>query len=122
MDGFIDAYVRLRSKTTDEWFVHPELRSRLVADARAQGTNMTAVAVKILCDEYGVPYSGSARKTEPRSDDDKIVLRLPVDLNAAIRRRHRLWQDGLRGSLCRHYGLDVPARAPRTRRSRAAAA
>lgn len=123
MGEYVDAFVRLRSKTTGEWFVHPDLRPRLVADAREQGTNMTEVAVKILCSEYGTPYAGSARKTAPRTADDKIVLRLPDDLDAAIRLRHgRHAMDGLRASLCSFYGLTVPVRGPRVRRPNAAAA
>lgn len=105
----MDAFVRLRSKTTGDWFVHPDLRRRLVADARDQGTNMTEVALRILADAYGVDYAGEARKTEPRDDDDKIVLRLPVELRDAIKRAHPdHWQDGLRATLCAHYRLAVP--------------
>lgn len=77
---------------------------------------MTEVAVQILCERYSVPFTSPSRRTDPRPDDDKIVLRLPKELDDAIRHEHgKHAMDGLRAALCEHYGLEVPARGPRRR-------
>lgn len=109
------AFIRLRSHTTGEWFVHPELRPRLVADADAQGSNLTQVAVRILSERYGVPYAENGRRTSPKQDDVILNLRLPAKLaakiGAAAAQRGAKYQDAIRADLCAHYGLEVPARA-----------
>lgn len=108
------AYIRLQSKTTSEWFVHPDLRHRLVADAEAQGSNLSEVAIKILADKYGVAYVSNGRRTAPKEDPVILNLRLPRPLYAAIARAALptygpKYQDAIRADLCAHYGLSVSA-------------
>lgn len=106
------AFVRLKSKTTGDWFVAPELRARLVADAQEQGTNLTEVAVGILCRRYSVAYEPNGRRANPKADDGVLNLRLPVRLYRAIKAStDGPYQDAIRAALCEHYGLSVPARA-----------
>lgn len=110
------AFIRLRSKATEAWFVHPDLRARLVADAEAQGSNLSDVAIKILADLHGVAYVPNGRKTAPREDTDILNLRLPRPLYAAIARAAlprfgSKYQDAIRADLCAHYGLSLPVAA-----------
>jgi hypothetical protein len=117
------AFVRLRSKTTREWFVHEDLRPRLVADAAERGTNLSDVAVDVLCKRFAIPFEPNGRKTHPQRDDDVINLRLPAALYRALVSAYAVkYQDGIRHVLCAYYGLSVPERAPATRRRRVAAA
>lgn len=117
-DTHHQAFVRLRSHTTGRWFVDPELRPKLVADAEAQDSNLTEVAVKILCDRFGVPYEANGRKTAPRGSGDELNLRIPTALYRILSATYGAkYQDGIRQALCQHYGLEVPGR-----RSAAAAA
>lgn len=114
-------YVRLRSKTTNEWFVHPELRDRMVAEANEKQTNLTDLAVQILCQRFGVPYVENKRRSSPTTDADVDVLNfgMPPELQRVISASyptHRM--DGIRKALCAYYGLGVPVRAPQRRRSR----
>lgn len=116
-----DVNMRLRSKKDGAWFVAPDLRAHLVADAKAQNTNMTDVALAILHKRYDLAYAANGRATEPRDDDavDLIRLRVPLPLyNALIGTYGVKYVDGIRALLCAHYGLRVPAKPTRTRRRR----
>lgn len=100
------AYVRLRSKTTGEWFAHPDLRPRLVADANERGVNMTEVAVGILCEEFGVEYEPNGRRTDPKVADDILnISSIPHEVMVQLKQRYERHLDGAREILCRHYGL-----------------
>lgn len=107
--------VRLRAKS-GEWLVHPDLRARMVADAQAKGTNLTDLAVQILCDRFAVPYTTNSRRSSPSRTAEQLNLRLPEPLERAIAaafpRRHL---DGIRAALCDHYGLPLPDRPARQR-------
>jgi hypothetical protein len=108
------AFIRLRSKTTGRWFVHPELRARLVAQAEAEGSNLSEVAIKILADRHGVQYASNGRRTAPKEDKDILNLRLPRPLYDAIVRAAgprygAKYQDAIRADLCAHFQLDAVA-------------
>lgn len=123
---FTQTFVRLRSPSTGEWMAHPDLREKLAEDAREQGTNLTAVVVAILARRYGINCDLSVRETTPSSSPEWLNLRLPKNLRTAlelarISNGQRSYQDELRGALCAHYGLRIPARQPRRRRPRATA-
>lgn len=110
--GYKQAYVRLRSHTTGAWFVHPDLRPRLVADAEEQGSNLTEVALRILCDRYRVPYAVNGRRTSPKPADEILNVRLPMALYRAIKSSNDVpYQDAIRADLCAHYGLEMPSAA-----------
>lgn len=103
------AFVRLRS-TTGEWFVHEDLRRRLVADAEAQETNLTEVALGILAERHRIKYVPTGRRTTPRTDDVEFLnLGVPEKLARAIRtaaaRADVNWIDQIRYDLQDHYGL-----------------
>lgn len=111
-----DAHVRLRSKKDGAWFVHPDLRPRLVEDAKDQGSNMTDVALGILHKRYGLTFVPNGRVTDPRPEDDIIRLRLPQPLYTALVRSHGVkYVEAIRQILCAHYALRIPAKPRRTR-------
>lgn len=105
-------YLRLRSQRSQAWLVDPGLRPRLVADALAQDTNLTEVAVGILAGRYGVAYIPQRRKTFPRVNDEVINMRLPGKLWTAIQRAairsRREPMDEVRFALSDHYGFAFP--------------
>lgn len=110
-------WVRLRSKTTREWFVHPELRDRMVAEANEKGTNLTDLAVEILCARFGVTHKPNHRRSSPSTDSEVLNFRMPDDLGRVISATYpKHHMDGIRTALCAHYGLRAPARAKQTRR------
>ena len=113
-------YVRIRSKTTGEWLVHPELRGKLIETAEAKETNITDVVNEILSQAVGVAYSPARRKSKPRPDEDKLVLKMSPELVTALQIRYpgSKWQNGVRYLLCAHYGLRVPGKVPQKRGSR----
>lgn len=112
-------YIRLKSLTTGEWLVHPELRQRMVADVAAQGTNLTDVATLILAGRYKIAYESTGRRTDPRLDEDFLNFNIPWKLWTAIShaslRSRRTELDEVRYTLCAHYGLVVPPKPLRTR-------
>ena len=122
------AFIRLRSKTTGDWFVHPDLRDRLIADAAEQDTNMSDQIIRILSERYKVPYEPGGRTTNPGDDNDVINLGSAVSHRlertikmAAARRQSGTWIDQIREDLCAYYGLAVPPKPKYTRRARNAA-
>lgn len=119
-------FVRLRSHTTGEWFVPPELRPRLVADAEAQDTNLTELVIQILAKRFKVPFEATGRKTAPSKNGEELNLRLPMALYKAIAvsaaaHPHSVQREIL-GALCANYSLALPAPPKRTRKRRARAA
>lgn len=111
--------MRLRSNADDAWFVDPDLRARLIADAKEQNTNMTDVILSILHKRYDLAYAANGRATEPRADDEKIRFRVPLPLyNALVASYGVKYVDGIRALLCAHYGLRIPAKPTRTRARR----
>ncbi|MFL5313063.1 MAG: hypothetical protein ACJ79H_21735 [Myxococcales bacterium] len=126
-DQHIQAFVRLRSGSSGELLVPAELRQRLAEDAKDRGTNLTEVVVSILAKRYGVECEVDQRDTKPSKSGDWLNLRLPLPLYQALELARigsgrRSYQDELRGALCVHYGLRMPAKPPRRRRSRIAPA
>lgn len=110
------AWVRLRSETTRQWFAHPDLRDRMIADAEEKGTNLTDLANRILCDRFNVAYSPNPRKSKPSSDPDILNFGISPELKRVITMNYDPWQDGVRLVLCSHYGLRVPAKVKQTRK------
>lgn len=119
-------WVRLRSKTPPyQWFVHPDLLGRMVADAEERGTNLTDLALQILCSHFKVPYTPVLRRSKPTADKDVLNFGAPAALTRALAATYpRKEMDGVRRILCAHYGLGIPVKVKqrRTRRPRAAAA
>src|SRR5690348_15651888 len=63
----------------------PELKRRLVEEAR--GSNLNDVAVGILAARFAVPHVPTGRKgSEPRGGGD-MLLRMPPELKAKLARR-----------------------------------
>lgn len=121
--------VRLRTEKAG-WLVHPDLRNRMIEDAREQGTNLGAVAVKILSDRFGVAYDPKdalrSRQSAPGPDSEQFNFHLPPDLERRIASVYpgAKMNDGIRYTLCAHYGLAIPAKPKftRNRKPRPAAA
>lgn len=120
-------FIRLRSKSTGEWLVHPDLRDKLIEEAEHEGTNMTDQIIQILADRYRVSYEPGGRKTNPGDDNGVINLgdAIPEKLEMAIKRaavRHKTgtWIDQIRRDLCEHFDLPMPPKPVYTRRPRAA--
>ena len=111
--------VPLRSRPTGEWFVHPDLRTRMLQDAQARGTSLTDLTVQILCQHFHVPYTPNVRKSSPAADKDQLMLRLPFDLESAISGAYpRRMSHGIRSALSAHYSLPLPVREKQTRTRR----
>lgn len=107
------AFVRLRSHTTGEWLAPPELRSKLVADADASGTNLTEFVIATLAKRYRVPYEATGRRTAPTKDAAELNLRIPLVLKTAIGARANTngvsLQRQIIEDLSAHYELVPPA-------------
>lgn len=107
--------IRLRSLPTGAWMVDPNLKAKLIEDARQERSSMTAVALRILSKTYGVEYEPTGRIGRGRGDTDVLNLSLPdhldqvMGMNAAA--HHRSLQDEVRVALSAHYGLSMPSRA-----------
>lgn len=118
-------FVRLRSQTTGEWFVPPELRPRLVADAEEHDSNLTELVIVILAKRFKVPFEATGRKTAPSKNGEELNLRLPMALYKAIAvaaaGQHSVQREIL-AALCANYSLTLPTPAKRTRKPRASAA
>lgn len=111
---YTETLVRLRSKTDGQWFVHPEMRPRLVEYATAEGISMTEAVVKILSDQYNLPYETTPRKTTPTVDAENLRLRIPTRLYQKLVSRSSskvTIPDLIRKSLCDHFGLAVSTAA-----------
>lgn len=115
--AYHQAYIRLRSKTTGEWFVHRELRRKLVEDAERQEKSLAEVVTRILAERFGTPYEPAGRRSNPsREDKDILNLRIPrlvwmpVEIMAA--QTGRSAEDLARELLCKHYGLTPSSPTP----------
>lgn len=107
-----DAYVRLRSKPTGRWLVHPTLRTTLVAEADTIGTSLTDVVVRILAVHYGLTHTMAKSRRKPALADSPVLkLRVPIDvwraLGFAAKASDREENDVIREVLCSHYNLTV---------------
>lgn len=119
-EGYFQAFVRLRSRSTGEWLVPPELREKLAADARERGSNLTEVVVSILARRYNVACDPTVRGTAPSPTAEHLNLRLPMELYrelelARIASGRRSYQLEFLAALCAHYGLRLPVRPSRRR-------
>jgi hypothetical protein len=121
---YVQRFVRLRSATTREWYCSPELRPRLVADAKAQDTNLTEMALQILAKRLKYTYAPNGRRTEPGSAEEILNLRVPVGLDDLIAAAYpRLSRPkAIIRILSTHYGLGLPVPKKQTRRRRSVAA
>jgi hypothetical protein len=116
-------FVRLRSATTREWYCDPALRARLVADANAQETNLTEIALQILAKRLGYSYAPNGRRTSPGANEEILNLRVPLALDDLIGQAYpRLSRPkAIIRILSTHYGLALPVPKKQKRRRRAAA-
>lgn len=95
----------------------------IIADAEAQGTSRTEVAVAILADEFKVrrePSGAPFRSEDGELDVTKpLKMRVPIRLREKIRVRAARNGDTIRGvvvgALADRYGLPMPrtSRKPR---------
>lgn len=114
--------MRLRSKSTGAWLVHPDLRSRLVEEAEAEDTSLADLVLRILCKHFNVPYESKLtrqRKSPPKADSDVLLFGMPPALVRAVSLAYPVRKlDGIRYVLCAHYGLRVPPKVKQTRARR----
>lgn len=107
-------FIRLTDKS-GEWRVDPSLRSLLVAAAEEEGSSLTGVVTRILCEAYGIAYTPSGRAGRPSPDADEIVVQLPDALDHKIEvsaaRNRRKVQDEILAALSAHYALPMPVAA-----------
>lgn len=114
-------YVAFRSRDGDEWFVHPDLRSRMVAEAAERGLSLSGLTVLILSEHFGVPYTPKPKTTQPDEDRAYLMFRLPEDLDRAIGAAYGSRKsEAIRKILSGRYSLLMPARRKQTRRRTAA--
>ncbi len=119
---FQQVCVRLR-RTDGELLAPVELRGRLVADAKAAGTNLTEVAIEILSKQYGVKFVPAGRRTDPSENQSVLNLRLPRDLYVAVAMAaarsypKRSTPEEIIRTLCSYYALRVPS-PPKLKRNR----
>jgi hypothetical protein len=123
--GYVQRFVRLRSDTTQEWFASPDLRPRLVADAKAENTNLTEMVLQILSKRVGYTYAPNGRKTEPGGAEEVLNLSVPVELDALLTTTYPQISSAsarIIRVLSAYYGLAVPIKQKQTRRRRKPAA
>ena len=106
-------YIRLRSKSTGAWFVHPDLRPTLIAAADEADTSLTDLVNQILARRFKVSYAPSGRRSRPsEGDEEQLTIRLSEPTRRKIMRaaidKGEAWQDVLRRALCDEYGLEMP--------------
>lgn len=106
----------------------PDLKARLVADAEAQETNLSEVAVAILADSYGVAYEPKGSRSTGVKDSAEVYLRAPDALRRKLRVRSATTGRPIRTLvlevLAPHYGLEPPPqprRGPRRTKTTTAA-
>jgi transposase-like protein len=63
----------------------PDVKEALVALADERDTNMNDVAVELLAEEFGVPYTPRRRRAVPPGDSGDVVLRMPAKLKQKLR-------------------------------------
>jgi hypothetical protein len=123
--GYTQRFVRLRSDKDGEWFADPELRPRLVADAKEQNTNLTEIVLQILAKRVGYAYAPNGRKTEPGSKEEIINVSVPDELDALVTTTYpQINSPSTRmiRVLSAYYGLPVPIKKKQTRHRRKPAA
>lgn len=121
--------LRLRSRKDGAWIAPPDLRPRLVEEAKERDTSLTDLIVQILSRTYRVKCEAqpSSRRSSPPDDGSilKIYL-LPLALYTAIAasaaKNQRTTQREILAALSAHYGLRLPPKAKRPRRRGAVAA
>lgn len=109
------AFVRLRSQN-GVWFVSPDLRALLIAEATEAGTSMSDLGASIIAARFGMRYTSRMRRTRPTgADDEKLLLYLPPDVLAAVQMAaiHSGQRpfDVIRETLSDHFGLPMPGLA-----------
>lgn len=118
-----EMYVPLVSNGAERLpLVAPELRARLVRDAADQGISLGDLVNSILAARYGVPYETTPKRTEPGTDVLHLRFQMPRNLHRKIESRARRPQsvnDAVRAALSEHYGLPLPAKPKRVRRTTA---
>lgn len=64
-----------------------DLKAKVIDDAKTRGLNMNEVIVRLLAAHYGVEVDSSAngRPTNPGLDSQQVNLRVPDELDQAIR-------------------------------------
>jgi hypothetical protein len=102
------------------WLVHPDLRDRMIEDAREKGTSLSDLANLILAAHFGVRYEPTNRRSQPREViGEQFKLHLPPDLERVLAAAYPgKSADGIRYVLCAHYGLRVPPKPKLTRAPR----
>ena len=111
------AFIRLRGQD-GRWWVDPQLRPKLVEEAREKNTSMTEVVVEIFCKYLKIQHVPSGRRADPRPEEELLNLRIPRHVWQALdRRRAEVGVDSdydfARMILAQHYGLEsYPARGP----------
>lgn len=105
-------YIRLRSKTPPhEWLVHPDLMPRMIQDATERETNLSDLALQIVCARLGVAYTPVPRRSNPDPGKDEFSFGAFPALTAALARAYPKGRiDGVRQILSQHYSLPVPDR------------
>ncbi len=109
------AFIRLRGQD-GRWWVDPQLRPKLVEEAREKNTSMTEVVVMIFCNFLKIQHVPSGRRADPKPDEELLNLRIPRHVWKALD-AERAKQgvdspyDFARTVLCKHYKLEsYPAR------------
>src|SRR3954452_3653957 len=64
----------------------PTLKRRLVHEVEARGLALNDVAVGILAERFGVPFTPSGRRGAGPGGSGVVVLRLPAELKRRIQR------------------------------------
>jgi hypothetical protein len=123
--GYVQRFVRLRSDKDGEWFASPELRPRLVADAKAENANLTEIVLQILAKRVGYAYAPNGRKTEPGDNEEVLNISVPVELDALVTTTYPQISSAstrIIRVLSAYYGLPVPIKKKQTRHRRKPAA
>lgn len=102
-------FIRLVNRKTGELLVPEDLRPMLAAEAERNESNLTETSIRILSKTYGVLFVPTGRKTAPAAAGEELNLRLPIELDRAIRAaaavNDRSVQREILSALCAHFGL-----------------
>lgn len=119
-----DACVRLVGRDGAQ-LAHPELRGKLVAEMESKHLSLNDVVVSILAARLRVAHAPVPRRSTASADASALRLSIPWPVFDALATEARRIKsqtrtpytenDAIRAILSAHYGLSVPARAPRTR-------
>lgn len=90
-----------------------ELKDALVAQAEFDGTNMNDVAVSILAEAYGVPFTPSEKRTPGLTDALDISIQMPKrlrrKLNIEAARQETTATDLILAELLGYFRIDAAA-------------